>query len=50
MKNGKRLTKKQKQLLVVNNLNPNEWLVTKKVHGCIEIVHRETGLIRGIKE
>jgi hypothetical protein len=46
MKNGKRPTRHQKGALVKAGLNPNNWLVTKKITGQIHLVHRDTGNTR----
>lgn len=43
MKNPKRPTRKQKQLLARRRLNPDEWLVTKTPPGELHLVHRYTG-------
>lgn len=42
MKNGKNPTKKQKMLIKSNNLNPESWLIYKKVDGELHLVHRYT--------
>ncbi|MGE6379584.1 DUF6906 family protein [Peribacillus muralis] len=41
MKNGKRLTRKQKQLIQDENLNPNDWLIVKSLIHELHLVHRE---------
>ncbi|MFI8709840.1 DUF6906 family protein [Bacillus sp. NPDC077411] len=46
MKNGKKPTKKQKMLIKLNNLNPDNWLIYKKVDGELHLVHRYTNATR----
>lgn len=41
MKNGKRLTRKQKELIQAEKLNPKDWLVVKNPTGELHIVHRQ---------
>ena len=43
MKHGKRLTRKQKELLQDIGLNPNNWLKVKNLPDKLVLVHREKG-------
>ena len=43
MKNGKKLTRAQKDLLRANGLDPAEWLRVKDLPRLIQVVHRVTG-------
>ncbi len=49
MKNGKRPTRKEKELLASLRLNVENWLVVKHTGTEMEIVHRHTGQTRTIK-
>ncbi|HHV63852.1 MAG TPA: hypothetical protein GXX46_02060 [Peptococcaceae bacterium] len=49
-KNGKRPTRKQKELLASCRLNPENWLIRKNLPDSIEIVHRVTGRARVIEK
>ncbi|MFS0557260.1 DUF6906 family protein [Brevibacillus borstelensis] len=42
MKNGKNLTRTQKLVLLSRNLNPKEWLISKKLPDMWLLVHRRT--------
>ncbi len=42
MKNGKKPTKKEKIHIKSYNLNPDDWLIFKKLSGEIHLVHRYT--------
>lgn len=42
MKNGKKLTKREKMHIKSFSLNPENWLVFKKVDGEMHLVHRYT--------
>lgn len=46
MKNGKRLTRKEKEYVKSFRLNPENWLISKKTTDMWLIVHRETGTAR----
>ncbi|WNN20047.1 hypothetical protein [Bacillus phage FI_KG-Lek] len=46
MKNGKRLTKREKMHLKSYSLNPDNWLVFKKADGEMHLVHRYTSTTR----
>lgn len=46
MKNGKRPTLKQKKMLKLSRLNPENWLVVKNEPEKITIMHRHTGKTR----
>ncbi|WP_197059922.1 DUF6906 family protein [Bacillus sp. UNC322MFChir4.1] len=48
MKNGKNPTKKQKVLIESYNLNPNNWLIYKKVDNELHLIHRNTFATRVI--
>jgi len=43
MKNGKRPSRNEMKIFVANGLNPLNWLVVKKNHQEMLVVHRETG-------
>uniref|UniRef100_UPI00406D318D DUF6906 family protein n=1 Tax=Brevibacillus sp. FSL K6-2834 TaxID=2954680 RepID=UPI00406D318D len=42
VKNGKNLTRTQKSVLLSRDLNPKEWLVSKKLPDKWLLVHRRT--------
>lgn len=42
MKKGKNLTKREKIRIKSNNLNPDNWLIYKKVDGELHLAHRNT--------
>ncbi|WP_376717839.1 DUF6906 family protein [Brevibacillus aydinogluensis] len=42
MKNGKNLTRTQKLILLSRDLNPKEWLISKKLPDMWLLVHRRT--------
>ncbi|MED4914341.1 translation machinery-associated protein 16 [Parageobacillus thermoglucosidasius] len=48
MKNGKKPTKRQKEIIKQARLNPDNWLVVKNLPDELHIVHRETGRQRVI--
>ncbi|EOS8267605.1 hypothetical protein OCD85_02805 [Bacillus pacificus] len=48
MKNGKKLTKREKKHLKSYSLNPDNWLVFKKADGEMYLVHRYTSRTRVI--
>ncbi|WP_423734568.1 DUF6906 family protein [Bacillus cereus] len=48
MKNGKRLTKWGKIHIKSYNLNPDNWLIFKKVSNELHLVHRYTNKTRVI--
>lgn len=50
MKNGKRPTRAQKQLMNNSHLNYNNWLVVKDTSTEMVIQHRATGRTRTIKK
>ncbi|EIN2603735.1 hypothetical protein V8L40_002639 [Listeria monocytogenes] len=50
MKNGKKLTRNQAEMIKGAGLNPENWLVVKNLHDCMEIVHRESGNKRVISK
>lgn len=41
MKNGKRPTKQQKQIISSHGFNPNHWLVVKNANSTLTLVHRD---------
>lgn len=45
---GKRPTRKQKEILSTNNLNPADWLIVKNQHHVLQVVHREKGTLKSI--
>ncbi|WP_438285279.1 DUF6906 family protein [Bacillus cereus] len=48
MKNGKKPTKKEKIHIKSYNLNPDNWLIFKKIYGELHLVHRHMNSIRVI--
>jgi hypothetical protein len=48
MKNGKKPTKNEKIAIKAAGLNPDNWLIFKKSHTEMRLVHRETGTIKKI--
>lgn len=50
MKNGKRPTVAQMEIMQKAGLDPREWLVTKNLSDSISIVHRQTGQQKVIKK
>ncbi|MEN3130815.1 DUF6906 family protein [Bacillus albus] len=42
MKQGKTPTKREKMLIKSHDLNPDEWLIYKKVAKGLHLVHRDT--------
>jgi hypothetical protein len=48
IKNGKRPNKNQKIAMKAAGLNPDNWLIYKKTHESLELVHRETGTTKTI--
>lgn len=50
VKNGKRPTVAQMELMQKASLDPREWLVTKNLSDSISIVHRQTGQQKVIKK
>ncbi|UOB96079.1 DUF6906 family protein [Bacillus wiedmannii] len=48
MKNGKKLTKREKTHLKTYSLNPENWLVYKKADGEMHLVHRYANAKRTI--
>lgn len=49
MKNGKRPTRNQMKLFIAAGLNPKNWLIVKKQHDHMLVVHRETGRTKTIQ-
>ena len=43
VKNGKKLTRQQKYLLIENGLDPKEYLRVKDLPRLLQVVHRVTG-------
>lgn len=50
MKNGKRPTKAQKNLLRYAGLTPDDWLISKNTSTETVVVHRFTGCTRTISK
>ncbi|AIW83101.1 DUF6906 family protein [Bacillus mycoides] len=48
MKNGKKPTKKEKIHIESYNLNPDRWLIYKKVSNELHLIHRYTNATRVI--
>jgi hypothetical protein len=48
MKNGKRPNRAQKIAMKAAGLTPEKWLIYKKTHETLELVHRETGTTKTI--
>lgn len=48
MKNGKTPTRRQKEEIKAAGLNPENWLIFKKTHDTLQLVHRETGTTKTI--
>ncbi|WP_170953373.1 DUF6906 family protein [Bacillus cereus] len=48
MKHGKKPTKKEKMKIKSYNLNPENWLIFKKVDGALHLIHRNTFATRVI--
>jgi hypothetical protein len=48
MKSGKRPTKNQKITIKAAGLNPDNWLIFKKSHDKMLLVHRETGTTKTV--
>jgi hypothetical protein len=48
MKHGLKPTKNQKIAMKAAGLNPENWLIYKKTHETLELVHRETGTTKTI--
>ncbi|WP_162875950.1 DUF6906 family protein [Bacillus anthracis] len=46
MKNGKKPTKKEKIHIKSYSLNPENWLIFKKISGELHLVHRYTNHIK----
>ena len=48
MKNGKRLTRKEKITVSKYHLNPNNWLISKRNGDMLTLVHRYTNTVKEI--
>lgn len=48
MKNGKRPTRREKEVISKYRLNPENWLVSKKNDGMLTLIHRYTNSVRSI--
>lgn len=48
MKSGKKPTRNQMKVFIENGLNPKNWLIVKKQHDHLLVVHRETGRTKTI--
>lgn len=49
MKNGKRLTRQQRQHIEALGLNSSDWLITKKLEDVWTLVHRYTGQAKQVR-
>lgn len=49
MKHGKRITLRQRKLIKAAGLNPDNWLVTKRLSNELHIVHKLNGKERVVK-
>ncbi|OHW62185.1 hypothetical protein EUAN_12540 [Andreesenia angusta] len=50
MKQGKKPTSRQKQLMTDERLDCKQWLVTKDTPNLMEIVNRHNGLVKEIQK
>lgn len=50
MKNPKRPTRIQKEIIAKNKLIPGNWLVARVDKGLIHLVHKQSGNVRIISE
>lgn len=48
MKNGKRPSRNEKITIKAAGLTPEKWLIYKKTHETLELVHRETDTTKTI--
>jgi len=48
MKQPKRLTRSQKEIISRNRLNPDSWMLVSVSGTRLEIIHKETGNVRTI--
>lgn len=48
MKQGKRPTRREKQLIADAGWKPDNWLVTKRLPRSLHLTHRQTGTIKVI--
>lgn len=48
MKQPKKLTREQKQLVTANNLNPKNWMFVDDLGSYIKIINKETNHIKMI--
>jgi len=46
MKNGKKPSRTQKEIMVAEKLNPAEWLVVKNLPSKLQVVNRSTGELK----
>jgi len=49
VKNGKRPTRKQKNIIAAARLNPENWLVSKNLPDCLHFEHRLSSRRRVLK-
>lgn len=49
MKHGKRPTRAQRKIMIINNLDPNAWLISTWSPAGALLVHKETGELKEIK-
>lgn len=48
MKQPKKLTREQKQLVTANNLNPKDWMFVDDLGSYIKVINKETNHIKMI--
>jgi hypothetical protein len=48
MKHGKGPTRKEKEILIGNGLNFNEWLVVRKEDFTMQIENKATGIVKRV--
>lgn len=50
MKQAKKLTRSQKEIVSNNNLNPNSWMFVSASDFYLKIIHKKSGNIRNIEK
>jgi hypothetical protein len=48
MKSGKKPTRAERECIQSAGLNSDHWLIYKKTHEALELVHRETGTTKTV--
>jgi hypothetical protein len=48
MKHGKRPTREEKEILIGNGLNFNDWLVVRKEDFTMQIENKATGIVKRV--